>query len=183
MNFRYKNTNYFIYSMHEIDEKNYVKLYIVKIMNIIDKLVVIPVKDKKEWATMQDMIKVIIKDLQDKKEDYFKDLDFNDLHGITLPDAKSFKMDTNLLNKLLEDVSEKENINDLLLNIEVNELLLDTANTIIKKEDKNFVSEAFSLGELEETLTEQERYDKVQAYLIKLKEETINRMAQVIEAK
>ena len=60
--FKYKNDCYLIYTMNEVDEKGYLKLYLVKVMEELGFPVVYNIRDDKEWASMQGIVKKVLKE-------------------------------------------------------------------------------------------------------------------------
>lgn len=113
--FKYKNTNYLIYTLNEIDEKEFTKLYIVKIMKQFNLLVAKTIKDEQEWKQIQQIVKELVTELKNNKLNEFVDLDIENLNNIKIKEARYFKLDKKLLSILTvnnEDYQE-EKLNEL----------------------------------------------------------------------
>lgn len=175
--FRYNNTNYFIYTLNETDEKGYLKLYIVKIMKSLGDLVIVPVKDNKEWATMQDMIRSIIIDLKDQVSDLFEDLDYNELHGLTMPIARSFKLDKKLLVKLMSATDSNlisEDLDVMIKNINDNRIILKALNISIDNIENSENTKA---------QTKMDKYKEIQSKLDILNKNIDNELKKILNIK
>ena len=139
--FKYKNTNYLIYTFNDIDEKGFVKLYLVKIMKqfneyknqqkqieemkkSIKKLreygklayewIAKTIKDEEEWKRMQLIVKNILKEIKNDNIESFIDLNISDIQNIKIKEARYFKLDKKLMQMLSVDKST-ENIDDIKL--------------------------------------------------------------------
>ena len=98
--FKYKNTNYLIYTKNEKDEKGYVKLYLVKIMKQFNEWVAKAIKDDIEWKKMQSIVQQILKELKSSKISSFQDLDVSSISNIKIKEARYFKLDEKLVKVL-----------------------------------------------------------------------------------
>ena len=94
--FKYKNTNYLIYTLNETDEKGFIKLYIVKIMKQFNEWIAKTIKDEEEWKRMQLIVKNILKEIKDGTVESFVDLDISQINNIKIQEARYFKLDKNL---------------------------------------------------------------------------------------
>lgn len=110
--FKYKNTNYLIYTLNEIDEKGFTKLYIVKIMKQFNLLVAKTIKDDREWKQVQQIVKELVTELKNNKLKEFIDLDIENLKDIKIKEARYFKLDKKLLEILV--INSSENAKDKL---------------------------------------------------------------------
>ena len=72
--FKYKNTNYLIYTLNEVDEKGFIKLYLVKIMKQFNEWIAKTIKDDEEWKRMQLIVKNILKEIKSGNIESFNDL-------------------------------------------------------------------------------------------------------------
>ena len=99
--FKYKNTNYLIYTLNETDEKGYIKLYLVKIMKQFNEWISKTIKDEEEWKRMQLIVKNML-----------KDLDISEIKNIKINEARYFKLDKHLM-ELLSLQEHEENIEDI----------------------------------------------------------------------
>lgn len=114
--FKYKNTKYFIYTFDEIDERGFIKLYIVKIMKQFDDWIAKTIIDENEWKHLQQIIKEIIKQLKDEEYDNIFDLDVNEIRNIKIKEARYFKLDKRLMDILIQK-NEINNENEILNNL------------------------------------------------------------------
>ncbi len=113
--FKYKNTNYLIYTLNEIDEKGFTKLYIVKIMKQFNLLVAKTIKDEQEWKQIQQIVKELVTELKNNKLNEFVDLDIENLNDIKIKEARYFKLDKKLLSILTvnNEENQKEKFDEL----------------------------------------------------------------------
>lgn len=114
--FKFKNDCFLIYTLGELDEKNYQKLYLVKIMEELGLPVVININDEAEWAGMQNIVKKVIKEIKSGKYKLLEDLDYNSIDGIKVVNPRFFKLDSKLVQILSSNYFEDDNIeqNDYL---------------------------------------------------------------------
>ena len=105
--FKLDYTNYLVYTVFERDEKGFIKLYLIKIMDELGKKVGISILEDEEWKNMQKVIKTVIKEIKDNKIDSFEDLLTNGLEKVKVGEAKFFKLDQNLTDLLSAKVEEK----------------------------------------------------------------------------
>ena len=110
--FKYKNTNYLIYTLNETDEKGYIKLYLVKIMKQFNEWISKTIKDEEEWKRMQLIVKNMLKELKNNNIESFIDLDISEIKNIKINEARYFKLDKHLM-ELLSLQEHKENIEDI----------------------------------------------------------------------
>lgn len=94
--FKLNDFSYLIFSLNEIDDGGYVKLYISKVINGIG----VTISDDVEWNLVKDAIKDIIKRNKDGISSGVNDLDENSLTNITINDQKVFKLNASLLQLL-----------------------------------------------------------------------------------
>ena len=108
----FNNDNeYLIYSLNEIDESGYTKLYASKIIG--NKACIIT--DNDEWSLIKEIIKETVKNNRDGKELALIDLDEDNLSDIILQDTRVFKLQGNLVNLLSENkkVIKKAPVEDI----------------------------------------------------------------------
>ena len=114
------DTEYLIYSLNEIDNSGYTKLYASKIIG--NKACIIT--DEEEWNLIKNIIKEIVRNNRDGSELSIIDIDENNLDDILLQDTRVFKLQGNLVNRLSEikkvfnKQEEKEEIEEIELNYE-----------------------------------------------------------------
>lgn len=110
--FKYKNDYYLIYTLNERDEKNFLKLYLVKVLKELDEYIGYNISENDEWKKMQGIIKKVIKDIKNGKRNSFEDVDCNEIMGIGIVDPRSFKLDQELVDILMSDYKFDNNVND-----------------------------------------------------------------------
>ena len=160
------DTEYLIYSLNEIDESGYTKLYASKIIGT--KACIIT--DNDEWTLIKEIIKEIVRNNRDGSELNIVDLDESSLDDITLQDTRVFKLQGNLVNLLAENKSVKfkepepvtteiaDDIND-----EIEEVSLDYEELYKEQIEKNKELE-LEIDSLEEQV------DKYKELIDKIKE-------------
>ena len=101
------NNEYLIYSLNEIDDSGYTKLYASKIIGT--KACIIT--DDEEWNLIKQIIKEIVRNNRDGSELSVIDIDENNLDDVILQDTRVFKLQGNLVNLLSENkkVDKSEN--------------------------------------------------------------------------
>lgn len=129
--FKLNDFSYLIFSLNEIDDGGYVKLYISKVINGIG----VTISDDVEWNLVKDAIKDIIKRNKDGISSGVNDLDENSLTNITINDQKVFKLNASLLqllsaNKNVTSTIPSEPIIDDS-EINTNEIINDATEQIV----------------------------------------------------
>lgn len=119
--FKRKETSYFIYTQNELDEKEFVKLYIVKIMKQLGEFISKSINDEEEWKQIQLIVKKFIKEIKDNNIQHFFDLDKSDIANIKIKEARFFKLDKKLMGLLKKD-DNITNTNIDISNINLEEL-------------------------------------------------------------
>ena len=97
--FTNNDTEYLIYSLNEIDESGYTKLYASKIIGT--KACIIT--DNDEWTLVKEIIKEIVRNNRDGSKLNIIDLDEDNLNDVILQDTRVFKLQGNLVNLLSEN--------------------------------------------------------------------------------
>lgn len=101
--FRLNGIEYLIFSLNEIDDGGYVKLYISKVMgqmaNTID--------DDVEWSMIKDTIKTIIKSNKENLPLPITDLSLKRINNLQITDQKVFKLNDSLLQLLSANKKEE----------------------------------------------------------------------------
>ena len=121
------DNEYLIYSLNEIDNSGYTKLYASKIIGT--KACIIT--DDEEWNLIKQIIKEIVRNNRDGSELSIIDIDENNLDDVILQDTRVFKLQGNLVNLLSEnkkivkpqkkeiiEFSYEEELEDIELNYE-----------------------------------------------------------------
>lgn len=103
--FRFKNDCFLIYSMGEVDEKNYKKLYLVRIMEELGFPVVQTIKNEADWSSMQSIVKKVLKELKKNKKSMTIDLNYHEIEGIKIVEPRFFKLDSSLVELLASNYS------------------------------------------------------------------------------
>lgn len=111
--FKYKNDYYLIYTLNERDEKNFLKLYLVKVLKELDEYIGYNISENDEWKKMQGIIKKVIKDIKSGKQNSFEDVDCDEIMGISIADPRSFKLDQELVDILMSDYKFDNNDNNV----------------------------------------------------------------------
>ena len=106
--FKFRNNCYLIYTIGEFDEKNYQKLYLMKVLEELGVPVIQNIKDETEWKGMQKIVKKVIKELKSKKMIETKDLDYSLIDGIKVSNPRFFKLEQKLVNILSSNYFESE---------------------------------------------------------------------------
>lgn len=108
--FRFKNNKYLIYTLYEKDEKDYIKLYVVKVMKELGTFVSQIVRSTEEWNLMKGLVKRILIELRRGQLTVIEDLDCAELDKMLVYENKSFTMASDLveiLTKGIESNSDK----------------------------------------------------------------------------
>ena len=132
--FMNNDVEYLIYSLNEIDESGYTKLYASKIIG--SKACIITEND--EWNLIKEIIKEIVRCNRDGSELNIIDLDENNLDDIILQDTRVFKLQGNLVNLLSENKKVVEPTIEEMLDEPVEEILEENYEELYKLElEKN----------------------------------------------
>lgn len=155
------DTEYLIYSLNEIDEKGYTKLYASKIIGA--KAIIIT--DNDEWNIVKEIIKEVVRSNRDGSELNIIDLDEDNLDDIVLQDTRVFKLQGNLVNLLSENkkVIKKTDDISIINDDEVIEEEIDYESLYNEQLQKN--------KELEDKITElEQKLTNCEELLSKIKE-------------
>ncbi len=106
--FSFKNDNFLIYSIGEIDEKGYLKLYLVRIMEELGFPVVQTIRNEADWSNMQGIVKKVLKELKRNNKKQMVDLNYKDIEGIKISQPRFFKLDPKLVEILASNYMEDE---------------------------------------------------------------------------
>lgn len=132
--FMNNDVEYLIYSLNEIDESGYTKLYASKIIG--SKACIITEND--EWNIIKEIIKEIVRCNRDGSELNIIDLDENNLDDIILQDTRVFKLQGNLVNLLSENKKVTKPIEEEMLDEPIEEILEENYEELYKLElEKN----------------------------------------------
>ena len=99
---RYFSNNgaeFLIYSLNEVDESGYTRLYVTKLTGSEGNFNADTLNDA-EWADIKNLVKVIVKANKEKLPVPVQDLNPRNIKNIVLKDKKIFKLNTPLVNDL-----------------------------------------------------------------------------------
>lgn len=102
--FTNNDIEYLIYSLNEIDNAGYTKLYASKIIGNNASIIT----DEEEWNLIKEIIKQVVKSNRDGSPLDIVDLNEFNLKDVTLVDTRVFKLQGNLVNLLSENKKVKE---------------------------------------------------------------------------
>lgn len=124
--FKYQDNCYLIYTFHEIDENNFMTLYIVKVMEESGFPVAKYLSDDQEWEKMRNAIKQMLEEIINKQVISFEDINVDTNFEMQVETARSFK----LLATLVETLSGENG--DTVLK----EKTIETENEISSNENR-----------------------------------------------
>ncbi len=116
--FRYKNNKYLIYTLNEKDDRDYIKLYVVKVMKELGTFVTQTVRRPDEWQTMKGLVKRILSEIKKGKLKIITDLSLEEIDKIVIYENRHFLLASDLV-KLLASSPVKEEKIDVQPTIEV----------------------------------------------------------------
>ena len=90
---------FLIYSLNEVDESGYTRLYVTK-LNGVDGNYTAETLNDTEWADIKNLVKVIVKANKEKLPVPVQDINPHKIRNIVLKDKKIFKLNTPLVNDL-----------------------------------------------------------------------------------
>lgn len=117
--FKKENQVYFVYSLFEKDENQYIKLYVTKIYNQSGQLIGVGINDENEWKIVKLEIQDIIRANRENLQPNIIDLDTIILNNIKINDYRAFKLleqSINLLERRLAAKLGNDNYEQLYLN-------------------------------------------------------------------
>lgn len=132
--FRLNNFDYLVFSLNEIDDGGYVKLYISKIVNRLG----VTIDDDVEWNLVKDTIKDIIKRNKDGIPVGVNDLNEANISQIKIENQKVFKLNDSLLQLLSANKSIQNNENDTT---QVEPKIEDTITDVTTEKNDKFLSQ------------------------------------------
>lgn len=132
--FRLNNFDYLVFSLNEIDDGGYVKLYISKIVNGLG----VTIDDDVEWNLVKDTIKDIIKRNKDGIPVGVNDLNEANISQIKIENQKVFKLNDSLLQLLSANKSIQNNENDIT---QVEPKIEDAITDVTTEKNDEFLSQ------------------------------------------
>ncbi len=113
--FKYNNNKYFVYTLDEIDNEGYVKLYIKKIVGDEDQ----PITDE-EWPNVKEIVQEVFREIKAGTHYSYEDLNLNSISEIMDNGARVFKLKKTVIDDILAKeesiIKEDEDINTKLIN-------------------------------------------------------------------
>lgn len=140
--FNYNFNIYLIYTLHEQDEKGYIKLYMVKILEEFNEKVSQTIRRMSEWDKMKYIIKKLIDEIRNNNIKSFTLLDETELNGLIIYESRNFKLSSDLVEILSRNIENQILIDETLNENDIEELeildLDDHTNNDEKVEPSNF---------------------------------------------
>ncbi|MCM1370325.1 MAG: hypothetical protein NC181_00270 [Clostridium sp.] len=106
--FKFNDDQYMIYSLNEIDESDYMKLYGVKIELDQDNEVTAKAIDDSAWSSVVSLIKDIVRAKTQGEKIDVNDLNFDFIDSINLISKRVFKINKDMANLLLEEEQQEQ---------------------------------------------------------------------------
>lgn len=154
--FRFKNNVYLIYTLNEKDNREYVKLYVVKVMKELGEFVTQTVRRQDEWNAMKNLIKRILSELKKGELKIITDLEVEELDKIVIYENRNFSLASDLVNllsssEITEYIETSINDNNEIKNNENIEVLgiEPSDDTEILEIDDNELEEILEIDEEE----------------------------------
>lgn len=104
--FIYQNDCYFIYTFHEVDERDFMKLYVVKVLEKEGIFTSKYIEDEFAWKKMSVIIKQLLKEIRNEQLVSFDDLDVSKIEGMQIVEAREFKLKSSLVNLLALSIDQ-----------------------------------------------------------------------------
>lgn len=140
--FNYNFNIYLIYTLHEQDEKGYIKLYMVKILEEFNEKVSQTIRRMSEWDKMKYIIKKLIDEIRNNNIKSFTLLDETELNGLIIYESRNFKLSSDLVEILSRNIENQILIDETLNENDIEELeildLDDHTNNDEKVEPSSF---------------------------------------------
>ena len=140
--FKFNNDMYFIYTLNEKDEKNYIKLYMVKVMEEFGRYLSYHISDDSEWRYTQTILKTILKEIKYNQERTFTDLNSETLNGMKIQKARIFKFEKDLVDlltnedKKIENNSQEKVLVSKTQPVNTNEVIVDYKKKYMEAEEE-----------------------------------------------
>ena len=101
--FKNNGTEYLIYSLNEVDEAGYTRLYVTK-LNGVDGMYTADTLNENEWNEIKNLVKTIVKSNKEGMPVPVQDLNPKRINSILLKDKKVFKLNAPLVNDLSANI-------------------------------------------------------------------------------
>lgn len=118
--FDYDGETFLIYTLNETDEKGYLKLYLVEILEELGEPVGYTIHDEVDWNEMQEIIKQVIKEIKSGNRKLLVDKDPQEIDKIKIVDPRYFKLD-----KKLADILSLEYLENTDITIDIDDQEID----------------------------------------------------------
>ncbi len=111
--FKYNNNSYFVYTLNEVDNEGYVKLYIKKIVGNEDVAI-----DDNEWPTVKGIVQEVFREIKAGTHYCYEDLDLNKINEIMDTGSRIFRLKQVVVDDILAKKSDinLSDVNDKLIN-------------------------------------------------------------------
>lgn len=178
--FKFKNDLFLIYTKNEYDEKNYIKLYLVRIMEELGFPVVQTIRNDADWALMQGIVKKVLKEIKSGKPKLLEDMDYTNIVGIKVVNPRYFKLETKLAETLASNYMEDNEMNDNVGKSEkINNLEQKSLEENAINEQVNVINTSMGVTPLESIDATIEKEEKFEPQTIEKEENEIT--APIIE--
>lgn len=101
--FLYNHQRYLIFSLDELDDGGYMKLYVCKVIDSLDGIATMNIIDEVEWDDIKTLIKTIISEVRMGTLTSIEDIDYKELHNISVASTRAFKLLPNVAEILGQD--------------------------------------------------------------------------------
>lgn len=94
----YQGIKYIIYTLNEVDEEDYEKLYMNKIVENEEDLI-----SDNNWNELKNIIPTIVREIKNNEFVTFKDLDINEIDKVNKDYSRAFKLKVDIINSIKKD--------------------------------------------------------------------------------
>ena len=147
--FELNNSNFLIYSLNEVDDQNYVKLYAIKVDNQNGVITSSNVTDENDWVAIKELIKVIIRGNKNGVIDV-ADLNYKELESLKVTENRVFKL-SNQLTELLS--ANKKEFVDQQPQVELEPVTIESTQTPEVNFESTITPEINEMPTIEPTIT------------------------------
>ncbi len=185
--FRANESNYLMYTLNEVDENGYVKLYAAK---MIDEGSFARIEEENEWTLVKDLIKSIVREAKEGTVLVVQDLNEKRLEGIRVLSTRAFKLNNEVKEALgmnrpvfeeempvLEETKEEPAFEPEMPTLE--EPMVETAEPALEEMDEDSLLEVTKVHRFKFSDTEEENQEEAKEeepnYLEEPKEEELEK--------
>ena len=135
--FSYDDSYYLIYTLDETDEKGYLKLYLLEVLEELGQNVCYNISDDDYWKSMETIVKNVIKEIKAGTNNLLKDLSPLELNNIKVVDPRYFKLDKKLADILSSNYLVDQDTTYEIEDTEIDNLVIQPVEISIEenKED------------------------------------------------